>query len=110
MNRFSNNSKLNKTKLVRLFPLAIGIIVVVIFLNGVNYISSSSIDKQQESLENALTRDVAQCYATEGVYPPSLNYLSEHYGLTYNEDLFFVDYQYIGGNIHPDVTIIRLSE
>ena len=31
-------------------------------------------------------------------------------GLTYNEELFYVDYQSIGSNIYPDITIIRLAE
>jgi hypothetical protein len=43
----------------------------------------------------------------EGKYPESLDYLKEHYGLTYNEDLFFVDYRVSGSNILPDVTIIE---
>jgi hypothetical protein len=36
--------------------------------------------------------------------------LKENYGLTYDEDLFFVDYQTIGSNILPDVTIIEKEE
>ena len=39
-----------------------------------------------------------------------LEYLESHYGLTYDHDLFFVDYQAIGSNIMPDVTIVRLTE
>ena len=35
-----------------------------------------------------------------------LSYMEEHYGLTYDKDLFFVDYQPIGSNIRPDVTVI----
>ena len=62
--------------------------------------------KQQESLETALARDITHCYAVEGFYPPSLSYMEEHYGLTYDKDLFFVDYQPIGSNIRPDVTVI----
>lgn len=112
MNRFSSTYVDTKSvrKYAKYFPLLLGIIVVMVFLYGVNYISSSSVDKQQESLENAISRDIAQCYAVEGVYPPNLEYITEHYGLTYNEDLFFVDYQSIGGNILPDVTIIRLNQ
>ena len=33
--------------------------------------------------------------------------LKAHYGLTYDENLFFVDYQTVGANIYPDVTIIE---
>ena len=36
-----------------------------------------------------------------------LEYLKENYGLTYNEDLFYVDYRTTGANLIPDVTIIE---
>ena len=113
MNRFTNRSSKEFAfikYILRLLPLIIGLIMIAIFLFGVNYVSSSSLDKQQESLENAIMRDVAQCYAVEGSYPPSLDYLKDHYGLTYNEELFFVDYHAIGDNLMPDVTIIRMED
>ena len=46
----------------------------------------------------------------EGTYPQSLDYLKEYYGLMYDEDLFFVDYQVMGSNILPDVTIIEKGD
>lgn len=113
MNRFSSKTYEDESKATRFFrfiPLIMGILIILIFMYGVNYISKSSMDKQEESLNNAITRDIAQCYAVEGVYPPSLEYIKNHYGLTYDEDLFFVDYRAIAGNIHPDVTIIRTDE
>ena len=58
-------------------------------------------------LEKAVNRSITQCYALEGTYPPDMEYLTAHYGLTYDEDLFFVDYQTVGANIYPDVTIIE---
>ena len=50
---------------------------------------------------------ICHCYSVEGVYPESLEYLKENYGLTYNEDLFYVDYRTTGANLIPDVTIIE---
>lgn len=82
-------------------------IALIVFLIGVNNISSSTVIKQEESLNTALQRDTIHCYAIEGFYPPSLDYIKQHYGLVYNEDLFFVDYQPIGSNIMPSITIIR---
>ena len=46
----------------------------------------------------------------EGSYPESLEYLKEHYGITYDEDRFFVDYKIVGTNILPDVTIIEKGD
>ncbi len=82
-------------------------IVLILFMIAVSNIGNSSVDKQQESLESAIRRDMVHCYCVEGFYPPSLEYISEHYGLTYNEDLFFVDYQPIASNIMPDVVVLR---
>ena len=81
-------------------------VILLVFLFGLSSIQDSTIAKQQESLETALTRNITHCYAVEGYYPPSLEYIEQHYGLTYDKELFFVDYQPIGANIRPNVTII----
>ncbi|MGN0377211.1 MAG: hypothetical protein ACI4ED_06215 [Suilimivivens sp.] len=81
-------------------------VLLIIFLLCLSSIQESTLQKQQESLETALIRDIAHCYAVEGYYPPSLDYIEEHYGLTYDKDLFFVDYQPVGSNIRPNITII----
>lgn len=110
MDRFNTDKKkLIFGKLIKFLPLVLGIAVVIVFIYGVNFVTASSYSGQLESLENAVSRDVAQCYAVEGTYPPNIDYLYDHYGLTYNEDLFYVDYQYIGSNIYPDITIIQLN-
>lgn len=85
-------------------------LITGVFYEGIGSLSSSTQKRQRESLENALIRNITYCYAVEGSYPESLDYLKEHYGLTYDEDRFFVDYQVIGANILPDVTIIEKGE
>lgn len=81
-------------------------VLLLVFLLALSSIEETAIDKQRESLETALTRDITHCYAVEGYYPPSLAYLEEHYGLTYDKELFFVDYQPVASNIRPNVTIL----
>ncbi|MBO5165899.1 MAG: hypothetical protein J6B90_04775 [Lachnospiraceae bacterium] len=105
-NRFERNRKNPFAKLIVLLPLTAFLVLFVIFYNSLQSVSETNIAKQQESLELALTRSITQCYAVEGAYPPDLEYIKEHYGLTYNEELFFVDYQPVGSNIMPDVTIL----
>jgi len=84
--------------------------ILVLFLYGISYVSSSTGDRQEASLINAMERNIVHCYALEGFYPPSLSYMEEHYGLTYDQTMFIVDYQPIGTNIYPDFTIIRKGE
>ena len=60
-----------------------------------------SVGEQREALEMALERDITTCYALEGHFPPDLPYLREHYGLMYDETLFYVDYRPYGSNLRP---------
>lgn len=91
------------------FLLSVGVFLLILFLfvQGISSLSTGTRKRQKESLENAIMRNVTYCYTLEGAYPESLEYLKEHYGLTYDEDLFFVDYRIYGANILPDVTIIE---
>lgn len=79
---------------------------VALFLAGISRVSDKADAREAEVLKQAVNRGIAHCYAIEGSYPESLQYLKDHYGLTYNEENFFVDYQVLGSNILPDVTII----
>ena len=72
-------------------------VILVLFWVMIHSVDQSTLDRQQ---------DIIHCYAVEGFYPPSLSYMEEHYGLTYDKDLFFVDYQPVGSNMRPEVTII----
>lgn len=89
--------------------LSIICIVAALFLftKAVDNIGSANDAEQAEILEQALTRSVTACYALEGAYPPDIDYLVENYGLTYDSKEYFIDYQYIGANLRPDVTIIK---
>lgn len=93
-------------RLISLLPLLAGIVILLLFLRGIQSVSDTTLAKQQESLETALARSIAQCYAVEGMYPPNLDYLKEHYGLTYDADMFLVDYQPIGSNLMPETTVL----
>ncbi len=88
---------------------SVGCIVALLLLSiyALDHIGQANESEQAKILEQALQRSVTACYALEGAYPPNITYLRENYGLTYNEDEYFIDYQYIGSNLRPDVTIIK---
>lgn len=76
------------------------------------FLAMSSLDQktqaeQKKSLEQALMRNVVYCYATEGFYPPGMDYLKEHYGVSYDEDRYLVDYRVEGSNLMPSITVIE---
>lgn len=58
------------------------------------------------ALKNAVLRSAVQCYAVEGYYPASLDYLTEHYGLRVNQDRYIVVYEVFASNLPPQVTVL----
>lgn len=107
MNRFEQKKMSFGRKLIYLLPVLAFLLLFILFLQGISSVSESTLNKQQESLETALERSISQCYAVEGCYPPSLEYLKAHYGLLYDEDSFLIDYEYYGSNLLPEVTVLR---
>lgn len=85
----------------------ITIIFFIVLIFQIQNIAVLTKKQQQINLEKALSRDIIECYALEGYYPPNLNYIEEHYGLSYNKSEFFIDYQIEGENIKPTFTIIE---
>lgn len=93
-----------------LLSICVFVIFLLLFIEGISSLSQGTVTRQKESLENAVVRSVTYCYAIEGSYPGDLTYLKEYYGLTYDEDLFFVDYRVSGSNIFPDITVVERKE
>lgn len=85
-------------------------VVLGLFYMGTGYVSDKTMAQEKQTLKQAIDHGIVQCYALEGSYPENLQYLKENYGLTYDENKFFVDYQTIGSNILPDVTVIEKEE
>ena len=80
--------------------------VLVCFWFGTSIVSDKTNQQEIQTLHRAIGRGIVHCYAIEGSYPESLQYLKDNYGLTYDEEKYFIDYQVLGSNILPDVTII----
>lgn len=106
MSRFTYQKQPSAAPKALLSVLAF-LLILLFFVREISSLSDSTQRRQRESLEHAMMRSITYCYTIEGAYPQSLDYLKEHYGLTYDENLFFVDYRVSGSNILPDVTIIE---
>lgn len=50
---------------------------------------------------------LVQCYATEGFYPPNLDYLEENYNLELRKDEFLYFYDAFSSNIMPDLIVSK---
>lgn len=84
--------------------------IMIVFLISVHIASSGNVERQKESLEKAIQRDVTYCYATTGRYPKTLDYIERVYGLTYDKELFSVEYVVKGSRIPPDVIITQIEK
>ena len=99
-----------KRPITGILSLVLMIAILYFLVMGLNNLQVSNDAEQAKILENALTRSITACYALEGAYPPDIQYLREYYGLTYDEEQYFIDYQFIGANLRPDVTIIKRNQ
>ena len=91
---------------VILLPLAV-LAVLLCFTTALGNLDSAQSEESMRQLEQALRRGCVAGYAAEGSYPADLDYLKEHYGLVWNEERYWIDYQPIGSNLMPDVTVVK---
>ena len=95
----------NRTGVVLVVCLCILALAAAIFaFSG----SRSDVDEEaMEAIRDAIRRSALQCYVVEGVYPPDLAYLEDHYGLQVNTENYYVVYEAFASNLAPDITVIR---
>ena len=96
-----------KPGLVRGLLLSLIVFVALIYggvslFRGVNTASSAA---QTELVRSAVRRAAVTCYAVEGAYPTTLDYLKKHYGLVYDEENYFVFYNAFASNILPELIV-----
>ena len=98
--------KKNHTLLKNLPAILIFVAIVVILVWAVSDVSETSSEESLTIAENSIRRAVITCYAQEGRYPSSIDYLKENYGLYVSDD-FIVNYNMFADNIMPDIIVVR---
>lgn len=89
-----------------LLPVA-AVLVVLTFLTGLSNLTQGRAQEDQAQLEEVLRRSAVACYAAEGIYPPDLAYLEEHYGVQIDKERYTVIYEVFASNLMPDITILE---
>ncbi len=56
-------------------------------------------------LTQSVKRTCVECYAIEGEYPASVEYMVTNYGLKYDKDKYYIHYDYLAGNMMPTIEI-----
>lgn len=89
------------------------LLIVAIFATLLSSFRNLDRDASAEGakqLESSVRRSVMACYASEGVYPPDVDYLKGHYGLQVDESKYTVRYWAFADNLMPDITVIDKSQ
>ena len=96
-------------KLDRTWMLVLGLILALVlaalFAYGSRIENQDLRDEGAAAIQAAIKRGALQCYAVEGVYPPNLQYLEDHYGLQINDRDYYVTYDAFASNLPPDVRV-----
>ena len=81
--------------------------VLLCFVLAVSRIEQGSRTQGRQQLEAALRRAAVACYASEGFYPPDVAYMTQHYGLQYDERTYQVHYEIFASNLMPEITVVE---
>lgn len=87
---------------------AVFIAVLALFTGGIMAFSRKTDANGAETLQASIRRASVQCYAIEGRYPPSVEYLEENYGIQVDRDKYSVFYSGFASNVMPDITVVEL--
>lgn len=89
--------------------ISVLIFVLLLFLFAVML---SRMQQQGEAQETVLLRDALRnaaitCYAIEGRYPPSVEYMEQYYGIAVDEERFIINYDAFASNVMPYVAVLQ---
>jgi len=79
--------------------------LIVGFIVLVNSLTATSGGQETQLVYDAVKNATLTCYAVEGTYPESLEYLREHYKLAYNTERFVVEFDSFASNLMPTITV-----
>ena len=84
--------------------------VLMVALLAVIWRFVSGLDSAQKTAQTQFVYDAVHnaaltCYAVEGAYPDSLDYLRENYGLAYDQTRYLVTYSSFASNLIPEIYI-----
>ena len=90
--------------------ILIFIALIVAFVLLVNNITGKGNGRELEIVRDAVKNAALTCYAVEGMYPDDLEYLREHYNLSYNEERYIVDYEPLASNLMPAIRVVERGD
>lgn len=90
---------------VTVFGILLFAAIMLWVVVGINSARDMTEEKRLENVKQSVVNGAVLCYSVEGVYPESLGYLRENYGVKYEENKYLVHYRYLGADIMPTVSV-----
>lgn len=89
-------------------------LLIIVLVLAAAVLLVNRIDTAQDAAETDIVRDAVKnaaltCYAVEGAYPDSVDYLREHYRLAYDEDRYMITYDAFASNMIPDIWVTEVG-
>ena len=99
---------MNKRDVIKLTLIVCMIIGAAALYTWISHVQDSN---ETEIVRKAVREAALTCYAVEGAYPDSVEYLREHYRLAYDTERYYVTYEAsLGDNQIPDIWIAVKGE
>lgn len=95
-----------KKKILPIVAVILAAAALMWFFTALGQLSAGQKEEGRRQLETALRKAAVACYAAEGAYPESLEYLMAHYGVQINAEVYVVHYRVFGENLMPDITVL----
>lgn len=88
-----------------LFPAILFLVVLIAAGMAGRYFDHTTNQQSIDLLRQSARKAMVQCYAIEGSYPSDIAYLEDNYGLEYNHEKYFIDYEVFGSNVMPNLEV-----
>lgn len=99
-------NKLSTLARYLLMPVLMLMAMFIILVN-VGKISERQQAENLKQMEDTIYKAVLNCYAIEGSYPATLDYVEQYYGLQIDHDRYDVFYEIFAQNVMPEITVIE---
>ena len=88
-------------------PGLICLALLAVMILGVYKFNDMSLEQDRQLTLAAIRKATVQCYADEGRYPATLDYLVENYNVNIDFDNFMVAYDCAAANVSPNISVFR---
>lgn len=97
---------MNRRDWIKLLCIVLVLAAAVLLANRIGTAQGTA---ETEIVRDAVKNAALTCYAVEGAYPDSVDYLREHYRLAYDEDRYLITYDAFASNMIPDIWVTEVG-